>query len=287
MSPRPEPPTSACAASRERSTGARPEPLLARHRDVLKQRFPLPDADAQRPARTARTVATALALVGVLLGGLYLGDPGWQQADYHTGSGGRRSITLGDGSRLTLDASSQVRVHTHLRTRRVELLAGRARFEVTHSRWRVFQVDAGPVQVRNYGTVFDVARQGTSSAVALWQGQVGVTVAGVDGERRLRPGQQLLAGPGQLPVPRSTTAGQAAWTQGQLSFVRAPLDEVVRELQRYHRGRIVLADPGLAALQVSGVFDSARSDAVLALLPDILPVQVLPQDDGSVRIHAR
>jgi transmembrane sensor len=66
-----------------------------------------------------------------------------------------------------------------------------------------------------------------------------------------------------------------------------PLTEVLRILQRYHDRPIVLDDPALGPLQVSGVFDADRAETVLALLPEILPVQVHAGTDGSLHLRAR
>ncbi|WMJ70607.1 FecR domain-containing protein [Stenotrophomonas sp. 24(2023)] len=274
------------------ATDGMPTPAVAatpidRHRDALRQLFPMPDAQALRPAR--RTPALAGTAAGCLLAlvGLYAWDPGLPASDIQTAPGERRALVLADGSRLTVDGGSHVRVQRHLFSRRVALLEGRARFAVVSSHWRRFQVDAGPVQVRNYGTVFDVSRRGARSEVMLWRGSVGVRVPAQGDEQRLQPGQQVSAGPDGVGRPMPITAGQQDWPQGRLQFSATPLVQVLAELQRYHAGRIVLDDPTLGTLAVSGVFDSDRSATALALLPDILPVVVQAGDDGSVHIQRR
>ncbi|KAF1014953.1 MAG: Protein FecR [Stenotrophomonas maltophilia] len=217
--------------------------------------------------------------------GLYRWDPGWAGTELHTAPGERRTLALADESRITLDADSRLRVQRHLFSRRVQLLQGRARFSVVHSGWRRFQVDAGAVQVRNYGTVFDVSRQGARSEVTLWRGSVGVQAGGQ--ARRLQPGQRVEAGPQGIGAVHSSEGAQADWPQGRLQFSATPLSQVLAELQRHHPGRIVLDDPALGQLAVSGVFDSDRSASALALQPQILPVVLQPGDDGSVHVRAR
>ncbi|UUS13833.1 hypothetical protein NMB32_18250 [Stenotrophomonas sp. CD2] len=51
---------------------------------------------------------------------------------------------------------------------------------------------------------------------------------------------------------------------------------MLRILQRYHDRPIVLDDPALGPLQVSGVFDADRAETAVALLPEILPVRCIP-----------
>nr|WP_313123303.1 FecR domain-containing protein [Stenotrophomonas geniculata] len=259
--------------------------ILDQHRDALKQRFPLPDPETLR--RRGGGAKRVLPVLLVLAGAVLVADPAWQVRDYQTGVGERRELVLADGSRVQLDAGTRVQVRRHLRSRQVLLEQGRARFEVQHSAWRRFGADAGPVHVRNYGTVFDVDRQGELSEVTLWRGEVGVRVDEGGSEQRLKPGQRLLAQRGSLSPPEAIDPEQADWTTGRLQFDRMPLTEVLRILQRYHDRPIVLDDPALGPLQVSGVFDADRAETVLALLPEILPVQVHAGTDGSLHLRAR
>lgn len=263
------------------------EDVLEQHRDALKERFPLPGPERLQRRRGGRVATRVLPLLLVAAGGLLMADPAWQVRTYQTAVGERRQVTLADGSRVLLDAGTRLQVRCHLRSRQVLLAQGHARFDVQRSAWRRFQVDAGPVRIRNYGTVFDVDRQGDLSEITLWRGAVGVTVEGAGAEQRLKPGQRLLAQPGSLSPPEAVDPDRADWTTGRLQFDRMPLAEVLRTLQRYHDRPIVLDDPALGALPVSGVFDADRAETAVALLPEILPVQVQRGTDGSLHLRAR
>ncbi|MNV85652.1 hypothetical protein D3C71_1796230 [compost metagenome] len=70
-------------------------------------------------------------------------------------------------------------------------------------------------------------------------------------------------------------------------FEQTPLDEAVSLLRLYRKAPIELSDPSLAALKVTGVFEAHNVDLLLDLLPSILPVAVLQQGDGSVRIQPK
>ncbi|MHC1652083.1 FecR family protein [Stenotrophomonas maltophilia] len=280
---KPDPPPAPRLPPAERG---RTERVLDEHRDALKKRFPIPAAEALQRRRGGRASKAVLAVL-LAATGVLIADPAWQVRDYRTAVGERRSLVLADGSQLLLDAGTHLQVRRHLRSRQVQLDQGRARFKVRHSAWRRFEVDAGPVQVRNYGTVFDVDRQGDLSEVTLWRGEVGVRVNGAGSEQRLRPGQRLLAHSGSLSPPEPVSPDHADWTTGRLQFDRLPLSEVLRVLQRYHDRPIVLDDPALGPLRVSGVFDADRAETAVALLPEILPVQVRTAADGSLHLSAR
>ena len=62
---------------------------------------------------------------------------------YATHVGERRSITLADGSHLSLDSDTQVSVYFGASFRRVRLERGRSHFDVAHDTRRPFTVSAG------------------------------------------------------------------------------------------------------------------------------------------------
>lgn len=158
--------------------------VLDQHRDALKERFPMPSADALQRRRGRRAAKIVLPLLLITATGVFIADPAWQVHDYRSAVGERRGICLPDGSHLLLDAGTHLQVRRHIRSRQVVLVQGQARFQVQHSTWRPFEVEAGAVHVRNYGTVFDVDRQGNLSEVTLWRGEVGVRVDGGGAEQR-------------------------------------------------------------------------------------------------------
>jgi ferric-dicitrate binding protein FerR (iron transport regulator) len=222
-----------------------------------------------------------------LVGSVLWWDPAHRHEHFATAIGERRNIDLSDGSQIVLDTDSQVDVSWHLRSRRATLISGRALFEVEAAA-RPFHVDAGEIEIRVVGTRFDVNRSGDAIAVIVARGKVAVHARGNERlETLLLPGQQLVANGGHLGMPDSVDAALGtAWTSGQLLFDRTPLGEVVARIQRYRNALLVL-DPALADLQVSGVFSADRTDEILELLPQILPVEVVRATDGGASIKAR
>lgn len=255
---------------------------LARHREALKKRFPLPP-----PARKPRQrVATLGVLIGALVLGLLWLDPAYRSERYSSASGQVRSIALADGSRLMLDGASQVDVSWHLRSRRVELLAGQALFDVAPATYRPFRTLAGSAEITVVGTRYSVSRVAEQVRVAVEEGRVGVR--GLHDELLLTPGQQVLVRNGQLGSPERVDARALnGWIDGRVVFDRTPLVEVLDTLRRQRDTRVQLDDPDLAQLPVSGTFASANLDALLVLLPKILPVQLQRAADGSLSLSRR
>lgn len=188
------------------------------------------------------------------------------EADYLTGAGERRQLTLADGTVVDLDAASAVAVDYTPDRRDLVLLAGEA-FVTVGPDARPFRVRAKGMTVVDIGTAFDVGMSEDSFAVAVEHGAVQVAYA--DGvqpvDARLGPGDRLRIDRATgTTVRRSGPPAQiAAWRQGRLIVEDATIGEVVDMLRRYHRGMIVLRDDTLAARRITGVYDLADPLAAL------------------------
>lgn len=260
--------------------------VIARFREDLKQRFPLPPATPAKRKRTAeKTLGLLLLAIAV---GLVWRDPVYRSQHVASEVGQRQTLQLADGSEVLLDSNSEMTISWHLRTRQVELKRGQALFKVSPMVYRPFLVDAGEAGVRVVGTRFNVNRREQDVQVTVAEGRVAVRGDAIDTVALLEPGQQLRVQkgiPGQ--VTRVSADDVTAWTDSRLVFESTPLAEVIGTLQRYYPQPITLQDPGIAGLPVSGVFDSGHVDRLLALLPGILPVSVATAPDGAVRIKSR
>lgn len=225
--------------------------------------------------------------MAVLLGAVLWADPAWQTQRYTTAAGERRHLTLPDGTELTLNTRTVAEVEWHLRTRQVRLVDGEALFDVAHAAWRPFLVRAGATTVRVVGTAFNVRRADPRVTVTVLRGRVHVEDASGDAVV-LGARQAAESAGGVLAVRAAPDPGAAAaWKDGKLMFDRTPLAQALADINRYRNVPAVLADPALDGLQISGVFDSARTDALLDLLPSILPVVVRHDADDVVRILPR
>lgn len=274
------------AASRQHdSKEARLDEMLDSQRDWLKQRFPLPPRRQAAPAR--RIAPLALLLLG-LAAGLYGWDPAYRHEVFATAIGEQQQLTLADGSRLTLDTGSRVEVAWHLFSRRLQLQHGQARFDIAHAVWRPLTVQAGEHQVRVLGTRFDIRYEQQAFALRLLQGRIALSWQGKP-LATLKAGdvwQSRSAQPQGQPSAQPLPFDSASWQQGRLQFDATPLAQAVAEIQRHVPQRLYLA-PALAEVPLSGQFDSRDSARLLQLLPQILPLRLQPQADGSLLLAAR
>ncbi|NMX67203.1 hypothetical protein HBO15_07595 [Pseudomonas sp. WS 5111] len=258
---------------------------IARVREDLKQRFPLP---SPTPAKNKRPAGKTLGLLLLaIVAGVAWIDPAYRSEHVASQVGQRQALLLADGTQVLLDSNTEMTISWHLRSRQVELKAGQALFEVSPMVYRPFLVDAGLAVVRVVGTRFNVRRQEQDVQVTVAEGRVAVRAAATGAVAALEPGQQLRVHKGQeARLGRVDVDDVTAWQQSRLVFESTPLEDVIDTLQRYHRQPIRLMDPRLARLPVSGVFDSGHVDRLLALLPGILPVRVSTATDGSVLIDS-
>ncbi|OCX15312.1 FecR domain-containing protein [Ectopseudomonas hydrolytica] len=263
------------------------EDALARHREELQKRFPLPELGS-KPRKRSKALGAVL-LVTAIAGGLAWLDPAYQREQRSTAVGERQPVELADGSRLLLDSDSRIEITWHLLSRRVALQRGQALFDIAPASYRPFLVDAGTTRVKVLGTLFNVRRLEGDVRVTLARGKVEVEAHGDPRQRlQLAPGQQVDSRQGVLQeVVAADTEATFAWKESRLVFERTPLSEALALLQHYRSAPIRLEDPDLGALPITGVFDSDRVDDLLSLLPNILPVGLHHEVDGSVRVVGR
>jgi transmembrane sensor len=183
------------------------------------------------------------------------------QADYRTGAGEVREVTLPDGTTVWLDADSAIALPAD---RSVSLLAGRAFFQVKSDASRPFTVTAGEERITVLGTAFDVLLSERGVTVAVQSGSVSVASGAARGVA-LRGGQRAIIdrAHGNLSTNAISTASVAAWRNGLLVVEGATVTEVVDELARHHSGFILLRDPALGARRITGVFDLKDPQAAL------------------------
>jgi transmembrane sensor len=260
-----------------------------------------------RPSRRRWAIGMGLAasLAGALL---WTGLPAVAPSDpavavenvrrYATAIGQRRDIVLSDGSKVTLNTASLVEIRYSADRRDVRLLQGQAMFHVAKNPGRPFIVSAGDRQVTALGTAFDVRiREDGRVQVLLVEGHVRVDPSERRGLERIIPslartdltqGQQLLTEQsGAVEVEPADVERETAWNRGVLLFRDDSLDDAVKEVNRYSAVQLVVDDPRLARLKVSGIFPTASREDFVAALEALYPVRAQREQGGTIRLGWR
>lgn len=237
-----------------------------------------------RPLRRRRKLiagGVAAALVAAS-GFLFFARP-WASQTYSTERAEIREIALADGSRVTLDADTHLKVRYTKDARLLSLDSGRAFFAVAHNPDRPFVVMAGLTRVTATGTQFDVRRTGDQTDVALIEG--GVDVATEGRVSHLNPGQGLsVAGQAKPLSHRVDLTAARAWTTGWIVLDDVPLSDAIGQVNRYTKRPVTLDAQRYAATHISGTFVMGDIPSFIAAVTAILPLRVAHNDDGSYRL---
>lgn len=255
---------------------AEPTPEARNSADTLQTTSAPQSRGSHSQARS--WIAMAACLVLTLLVGV-----GWQQdwatrwqSDYVTGVGEQTPMTLADGSEITLNSQSAVAVDLSPAERRVRLLKGEAWFDVASDPDRPFIVETGRGLVQVTGTRFNVRLEEEAAVVSLDEGSVQLRASdpAAAGAIELVPGQEARLTTEGITEPTAfDRSATTAWQRGQFVFYNAPLSQVVKRLNRYHAGLIVIADEELNNLKVSGVFSTSNPDNALKVITTTLAVE--------------
>ena len=261
---------------------------------------------APRYARLAAGVAAAAAL-GV--GGYWAAtarppapaDHGLEvasgQGSFHqTGVGELSTVTLSDGSKVTLNTRSRLEVNYTGERRTVTLISGQALFEVAKNKDRPFVVMAGPRQVTALGTAFDIRLDGQKVQVTMVEGRVKVEPTRptllqkvATPERELVAGQQLVATLDTLrPTVRQADATTTtSWRQGRVVFADTPLPQAVAEMNRYSATPILIGDEALSKFNVNGMFLTGQPMSFVGAVTAYFPVEARSRPDGATVLVPR
>jgi transmembrane sensor len=200
---------------------------------------------------------------------------------YATKSAQRSSVTLPDGSRVTLAPDSRLSYSADRSGARTLTLSGQAYFVVAHDGRHPFIVRTGRVSTRVLGTAFDVRHYASDSAVrvvvvdgkvaASGRGAPVLLVAGMRGE---------MTDSTATVVTNDNVDDVTAWVRGRLVFTDTPVPVMLQTLRRWYGYEFRLADSTLTTRQVTAMFsinDTAKTMTALKAL-----LQVTMTFDGSV-----
>jgi transmembrane sensor len=252
----------------------------AGNRRAFVGRFAPAVAVRRVPRRFALAIAASVAIV-VGGAGLFLAlRPAASEAprQYVSERAGHRDIDLPDGSSIELGGASSVTARYGRDERAVDLEAGEAYFRVAHAE-RPFVVNAGPLQIRDLGTAFNVRRTGERVTVAVTEGRVRVsplTAVGETGTIELGAGREVSFDPEThaMRILDIDLATATAWRGHRLEFVNEPLGSVLENVNRYSARPIRLIDPALGKLTFTGTVEVDTIDSWVSALPRVFPVRV-------------
>jgi transmembrane sensor len=194
--------------------------------------------------------------------------------EYLTRIGQHRIVNLDDGTQLTLNTNSKVRVRFSAERRRILLDRGEVALAVAHDESRPLEVIAGDVTSRAVGTKFSVRLHEDDARVEtlVTEGRVlvlrqphllGIPLEPQAVTRTLDAGEKVVVGSGGAELSRVTAKQadrQLMWMTGRIELAGDLLTDVIREVNRYNDRKLVILDSAISRSPVGGTFSTSEAD---------------------------
>ncbi len=205
------------------------------------------------------------------------------KSSFATTIGQQMDTTFADGSIVHLNTNSHIEAEFSDEKRIIKLIKGEALFEVAHDPDRPFIVYAGDRLVQAVGTKFVVHLQSENIEVTVTDGKVKMSKVATNttlsdikaldsstikkGDLFIAKGEQAIAESNQTPkltpIKAENMKRELSWLNGKLIFENETLLDIIEEINRYSDISIVLKDPALNDLRISGRFDLGDSEALI------------------------
>ncbi len=207
----------------------------------------------------------------------------WGGTLYTSNVGELKKITLQDGSILTMNTQTELRVHYTRERRDIGLVRGEVMFTVAHDASRPFEVRVGKWTALAVGTEFAVRRLNEATAdITVTEGVV----------QMLQPSGNVAAAQPRLTANQKATLGsdgkielsqvsatdmgaQLAWRTHLVVFSGVPLREALAEMNRYTHKHIAVTDPEISQRRIVGVFSTVDSQTFISAMEATLGVEAV------------
>ncbi len=164
-------------------------------------------------------------------------------------NGRKFNLVLSDGTKVYLNSGSSITypISFEKDTTRYVSLTGEAYFEVAHDKDRLFMVNTQEVDVRVYGTQFNISNypEDENAEVALLQGSLSMAKSAaskeIQNELFLEPGYKGSFNKTEKDITREkvNTALYTSWMTGNLVLRNETFENIIRKLERHYNVTII------------------------------------------------
>lgn len=254
------------------------------------------DAAPQRPvwARPAIAIAaSALLAIGALYWFTQTPEPAGQH--YATAPAEIRTITLADGSTITLSGAGDASIALEGDERRVVLNAGYALFDVQHDTNRPFIVETPQGDIRVLGTEFVVRIAGDEVRTTVLRGSVSGSAqrsgpfAGQSEPVTAQVNEEIVFSSGNaelIEINAEAVPRRLAWRDNMLAFDGETLNQAIAEVSQQTGWEFELADPALGDQRVGG-YVHADPEAFIELMSSSLNLEARHEGDRHIVLSRR
>lgn len=273
-------------------------PFSDTYTDALYQRVRATLSADQPPVHTNRLVrfvprwAYASAASLLLVMGLWSYGYFFREQLIQTGNAELTTMTLYDGSVVTLNANSQLRLPGRMawREQRQVWLSGEGSFAVRKQpgdrscSFRKFTVHTHRADVVVLGTHFTVYTRPQRTQVLLEEGRIALTDPATQQTQTMQPGQ-LVAYTDQHPAPKIARLSPerqrplTAWRENRLVFENASMDELIQRFRDVYGLELVLHDKTFIGQQFRGELPIDDLDRALLIISETFGLKPVRQGD--------
>ncbi|MCL6406206.1 DUF4880 domain-containing protein [Dickeya dadantii] len=267
--------------------------LAWRQVEQIQARFQTPDnrlisSVLSRQGRERRSALKLLVLAG-LTGTVGYSLP-WRSyaADYRTGVGERRQLTLAQGVQVWLNTDSALNVRHQNDELVLQLLSGELLLEREDGENTPLWLETGQGRVMPASVCkLSLRTWEQRSCLAVFDGEAHLQLAaGADRRLRLPAGQEVIYSREQWQPPVAVLTFRQSWSSGVLVADNMRLDQLIGEIARYQRLHFQL-DDDVAALRISGVFPLQDTERLFNALTKTLPITLSHRFHWWVTIRPR
>jgi len=264
-----------------------------------------------KPARGGkrRTALIAAVFAGVAVVVGFFAQPGHESEPmvFRTETGEQASFALPDGSMIELNTRTRVEVRYNDARRDILLISGEALFDVTRDPARPFRVMTDDAVIRAIGTKFNVLYRKVDTTVTVVEGTIEVqsvqpvsfaqipfadesTVSGGSGGSdadkpvTLTRGQQarVEARRGKVSVADADVDNATSWLERRLIFDTEPLSNVIDKFNLYNHPPVVILDPRLDSIPITGSFKANDRASFILFLDKMNIAEARTRDNGTI-----
>lgn len=237
--------------------------------------------------------ASALLAIGALYWFTRPAAPAGEH--YATAPAEVRTITLADGTTVTLSGAGNASIAVTDTERRVELTSGYALFDVVHDESRPFIVHTPEGDITVLGTSFVVRVSGDEVRTTVLRGSVSGAAQrpGLFSSRSdsvtAQMNEEIVLSSGNaelIPISAEAVPRRLAWRDNMLAFDGETLNEAIAQVSQQTGWEFELADPSLGEMRVGG-YVHADAEAFIALLSTSLDLEARREGERRVVLSRR
>lgn len=196
--------------------------------------------------------------------------------------GGEYQVLLADGSKVWLNSETEFRYPVHFTGKQRKVyLKGEAYFEVTKNQEHPFIVTVSDrINIKVLGTKFNISSYEDQEKIVttLTEGCVEISQTNQTKQAiRILPDEQLLFDKNDqtFQARKVNAAIYSAWKDGKFIFNERPLEEIMKQLQRWYEMKVIYADEAARNCHLSGDLKKYDDfDKIVKMIKEVTNLQI-------------